>query len=291
MAGDPGRLAAILFVILWSTGFVGAKLGLPYAEPMTFLAIRFWIVAAALIVWAAATGALAGVDWRGAALTGVYMHGVYLGAVYIAIAGGAGAGISALIVSMQPLVTAFLARAMLGERLTRAQQIGMALGFLGAGLAVARKLGGGDISGPGVALCLMGLFGIAFGSVYQKQRAATGGVGDNAVQFIAAAAVCTVFAFIFETRQVDWDPVFIATMFWMCAVLSLGAISILYWLIRRGEASETASLFFLVPGVTAVMAWAMFGETYGPLEVAGLLLAMIGVALVSRKGAQASASR
>jgi drug/metabolite transporter (DMT)-like permease len=279
-----GRIAAGVFVVLWATGFVGAKYGLPYAGPMTFLTIRFSLVAGAMMLFAATFGGLRGVDWRGAALIGVLIHGTYLGTVFTAISLGAGAAISALIVSMQPLVTIAFARAMLGERLRPRQWLGIGLGMFGATLVVIRKLDGGEIDPIGVGLCLIGLIAISYSSVLQKRRnVRTGLVADSAVQFTAAAIAVGVLAFIFETEPVQWTGEFMFALAWMCIVLSLGAVTLLYYLIRRGAASQTASLFFLVPGVTAIMAWAMFGEAFGPLELIGLLIAMAGVALAAQK--------
>ncbi|MGB0410642.1 MAG: DMT family transporter [Pikeienuella sp.] len=284
MAKMVGRIAAGAFVVLWATGFVGAKYGLPYAGPMTFLAIRFSIVAVAMGLFAAAFGGLRGVDLKGAAIIGLLIHGVYLGAVFTAISWGAGAAISALIVSMQPLVTIAFARALLGERLNRRQWLGIGLGMFGATLVVIRKLDGGDINVAGVVLCLFGLVAISLSSVMQKQRNVQQGlVADSAVQFAAAAAATGALALLFETQPIQWTPEFVFALAWMCIVLSLGAVTLLYYLIRRGAASQTASLFFLVPGVTALMAWAMFGEVFGPVELIGLLVAMVGVALASQK--------
>lgn len=279
-----GRVAAAVFVVLWATGFVGAKYGLPYAGPMTFLAIRFSLVALAMGLFAAAFGGLRGVDFKGAVIMGVLIHATYLGTVFTAISLGAGAAISALIVSLQPLVTIAFARAMLGERLSGRQWLGIGLGMCGATLVVVRKLDGGEIDALGVGLCLIGLVAISYSSVLQKRRNVQKGlVADSAVQFAAAAAVTGALALMFETQPVQWTGEFLFALAWMCIVLSLGAVTLLYYLIRRGAASQTASLFFLVPGVTALMAWAMFGEAFGPVELIGLLVAMAGVALAAQK--------
>lgn len=277
--------------MLWATGFVGAKFGLPYAEPLTFLALRFAIAAALLGLWAAARGEFAGGarDVGGAVVVGALIHAVYLGGVFTAISLGAGAAVSALIVGLQPVLTALFAGSMLGERLSRVQWAGMALGLAGVALVVARKAEGGEIALFPVLLCVAGLFGISYASILQKRRRISRRLAaDSAVQFASAAVCCFLGAALFEDFRIDWTLDFALALSWMVVALSLGAITLLLLLIRLGEASETASLFFLVPGVTAVMAWAMFGETFGALELAGLAATMIGVRLVTRKPSQAS---
>ena len=279
------RLVAPLFVVLWSTGFVGAKLGLPYAEPMTYLALRFGLAAVLLGAWVWLVGA----PWptprqmRDQAGIGVLVHVLYLGGVFVAIAWGLEAGVSALIVGLQPVATALFAWWFLGERLRPVQWAGLVLGFAGVVLVVLRKLEAGLGDPGGVAFCVVGLLAISLGSILQKrQSGSTPMRGGNAVQFFAAALLCGAAAFAFEDRSVDWTPTFIFALGWQVLVLSLGAITLLYILIRRGAASEVASLFFLVPPCTALLAWAMFGETLGPIEVAGMTATALGVLMVVR---------
>lgn len=277
-------LAPPVFVVLWSTGFVGAKFGLPYAEPLTFLSIRFFLAAAALLLLARLFGESwrGAHDWSGAAIIGVLIHALYLGAVFQAIYWGMSAALSALIVSLQPVSTVLLARLLLGERMARRQWVGMGLGFLGVALVVGRnvELGGAGIGA--VLLCFVGMVSASLASVLQKRRSAERRLAtDSAVQFTTAATVCAIGAFAFETREISAEPEFFAALAWMVIVLSLGAITILYYMLRRGEASRVASQFFLVPAVTALMAWAMFGETFGLFELGGLFIAGIGVALVT----------
>lgn len=287
-------LVAPVFVILWATGFIGAKLGMPHAEPMTFLALRFAAVSAglALWVWLARAPLL---TWRqalDAALIGVLIHAAYLGGVFQAIAWGTEAGVSALIVGLQPLITTFFAARFLGERLVPVQWLGMALGFVGVGLVVLRKLSEGIGDLAGVGLCVIGLLAISAASVLQKSRGADIPVrGGNLVQFTAATAVCALFAFTLETREVTWHPELLVALGWSILVLSFGAISLLYVLIRRGAASHVASLFFLVPAVTALMAWGLFGERLGPVELAGMATALLGVLMVNRPGLFSRACR
>ena len=278
-------LAAPLFVALWSTGFIGAKYGLPYIEPATFLVLRFGFVAAALGLWVLLARAawLTRAQARDAAVIGILLQAVFLGGVFKAIDLGVEAGVSALIVGLQPVLTAFIARQFLGERLSRVQWTGIALGVLGVGLVVTRKLEAGVGDWRGVALCLGALAGISIASILQKTRAADHPVRSSTlVQFIAALAVLTPISFAFESREVTWSGELVFALAWLVLAMSLGALSLLLFLIRRGAASNVASLFFLVPPTTAVMARGIFGEVLGPVEIAGVGLAAIGVLMVNR---------
>lgn len=277
-----------LFVVLWSTGFIGARLGMPHAEPMTFLALRFGL--AALLLGLAALAARAPWPRRPAdlghlAVAGILMHGIYLGGVFVAIRLGLEAGLSALIVSLQPLLVAATAGLLLGERVPGRAWLGLGLGLAGVALVLARKLGAGPGSAWGVLACLAALFAITAGTLYQK-RFCTGHDlrTGNLVQFVAAGVFSLVLALLFETMRVAWTPELIFALFWLVVVLSLGAISLLYLLLRRGAASRVASLFFLTPPTTALIAWPLFGERLGPLELLGMAVAVAGVALVNRAG-------
>ncbi|MEE8455434.1 MAG: DMT family transporter [Limibaculum sp.] len=278
-------LAAPLFVVLWSTGFIGAKYGLPHIEPVTFLVLRFALVAAALVFWVilARTAWLTLAQARDAAIIGILLQAVYLGGIYKAIDLGVEAGVAALIVGLQPVLTAFIARQFLGERLSPVQWAGIALGAIGVGLVVMRKLDAGIGDWRGVALCLVALAGISIASILQKTRATDHPMRTSTlVQFLAALAVLAPLSFAFETREVTWSGELIFTMAWLVLVMSLGALSLLLFLIRRGAASNVASLFFLVPPTTALMAWGIFGEVLGPVEIAGVGLAASGVLMVNR---------
>ncbi len=280
---DP--LAAPVFVVLWSTGFIGAKLGLPHTGPMTFLAIRFAAVAILLALWVLAVRA-AWPTWQQArdqAMIGGLLHFYYLGGVFVGISLGVEAGTTALIVGLQPVVTALIAYRFLGERLNAAQLAGMAAGLAGVILVVLRKLDAGLGDPVGIFFCVVGLLGISLGSILQKSRAGdTPMRGGNAVQFATAAACCAVCAVIFEDLTVEWAAPLIIAMGWSILPLSIGAITLLYILIKRGAASNVASLFFLVPPCTALFAWWLFGEVLGPLEIFGMALAAFGVLLVNR---------
>ncbi|MBY8976392.1 DMT family transporter [Rhodobacteraceae bacterium NNCM2] len=277
--------AAPLFVLLWSTGFIGAKLGLPDAEPLTFLAHRFGIAAGLLGLWVLVRGA----RWptlreaRDAAIVGLLVQGVYLGGTFVAISWGTEAGVSAMIAGLQPIVTALIARKVLGERLNRVQQVGMVLGAAGVGLVVLRKVSGGVGDWYGVAACLAGLVAIAVGAIMQKTRAGnTPMLTGNLIQFAAAGAACALLAMLFETGEINWTGEFIFALGWLVIVLSLGAVTLYFFMIRRGGASNVASLFFLVPPSTAIIAYFMFGEVLGPVEIAGMIVASIGVLMVNR---------
>ena len=282
---SPERFAAPLFVLLWSTGFIGAKLGLPHAGPMTFLSLRFALVAAALALWVW----LARAPWpnaaqiRDQALVGVLLHGFYLGGVFTAISLGTEAGLAALIVGLQPIMTALIARQILGERLVGLQWLGMGLGFLGVGLVVWRKLDAGVGDWRGIALCLGALLAISAGSVVQKLRGGQTPLRSGTlVQFVAAGLVTAVLALTLEDMAIEWTAEFVFALAWLVLVLSLGAITLLITLIRRGAASNVASLFFLVPPCTALIAWALFGEKLGPVALAGVAVTAAGVWMVNQ---------
>ncbi len=277
-------IAPALFVVLWSTGFIGAKYGLPYAEPLTFLLWRFILVTAllALLAW------LARAPWPSSArsaghvaVAGLLLHGGYLGGVFVAIHQGVSAGTMALIAGLQPALTAAAAGPLLGERVRPRQWIGLALGLAGVALVVSNRLGAGTATPGGYVLALVALFAITAGTLYQKRFCAhmdlrSGGV----IQFAAAAIAIAMLAPLFESMRIQWTGEFIFALAWLVLVLSLGAISLLYVLIRHGEAARVASLFYLVPPVTALMAYAIFGERLGPTALAGMAMTVVGVALV-----------
>ncbi len=274
-----------VFVFLWSTGFIGAKLGLPSAEPMTFLALRFSLVSACLLAFVLIVRAPWPQSWAAAghiAIVGLLLHGVYLGGVFASIDLGVEAGVSALIVGVQPLLTAVAAGPVLGERVTPRQWLGLLLGFLGVTLVVWQKLALGLGTPLGMSLSVLALFGITAGTLYQKRFCSEMPLrSGNAIQFAAATLATGLLAFGFESRIIDWTPEFVFAMAWLVIVLSFGAVSLLIILIRRGAASRVASLFYLVPPSTAILAWLIFDERFGPLALAGMALVVLGVALVN----------
>lgn len=272
----------LLFVVLWSTGFIAAKYGLPYAPPLTFLLYRFALVATLMGVVALVSGA----SWPGSrrqvghvVVAGWLVHGVYLGGVFVAIANGMSAGMAAMLVGLQPILTVLLARAWLGERVVPRQWLGLALGVAGVWLVVWHKVAFTH-DATALAAVLLALAGISIGTLYQKRYCSHVDMRCSAViQFTACAVVYAPLAFFFEHEHVRWTPQFAFALGWAVVVLSVGAISLLYWLLRHGAASNVAGLFFLVPAVTAVMAWLLFDEMLGALAVAGMVLISVGVAL------------
>ncbi|MEQ5776404.1 DMT family transporter [Thalassospira sp. NFXS8] len=277
-----------VFVFLWSTGFVGAKFGLPYAEPFTFLLIRFLVVIAIMlpVVW------LLRARWPKTlaetlhiAVAGMLVHGIYLGGVFAAINHGLPAGLSALIVGMQPVLTASVVGALLGERVTARQWLGLALGLVGVGLVLGPKIGDGSgITVVGVLLAVGALLGMTAGTLYQK-RFCTGMDlrSGTVIQYSAASAVVAIAAFSLETRHVDWTLDFVLVMVWLVLVLSIGAIMLLMVLIKQGEATRVASMFYLVPPTAAFFAWVLFDEQIGVLGFVGFGVAALGVAMVMSK--------
>jgi drug/metabolite transporter (DMT)-like permease len=275
-----------LFVLLWSTGFIGARLGLPHAGPLTFLALRYGLAAALLVLVAIVSRApwpTRLTDIGHFAVAGLLVHGVYLGGVFLGISMGVEAGVSALIVGLQPLLTAAFAGILLGERVIPRQWLGLALGLFGVALVLAGKIGQTPGSLLGSIACVAALVGITAGTLYQKRFCASMDLRTGSVIQFAAAGVATApFAFWLEGMQVQWHPEFVFSLLWLVVVLSLGAVSLLYLLIRRGGASQVASLFFLVPPCTALIAWPLFDETLGPGALVGMAITAIGVALASQ---------
>jgi drug/metabolite transporter (DMT)-like permease len=279
-----------MFVLLWSTGFVGAKYGLPYAEPFTFLAIRLALAGALLGLLAGGTrgGVPRGRQVADAGLVGLLLHAGYLGGVFWAIDSGVPAGVAAVVVSLQPVLTAALAVRLLGERLAPRQWAGLAAGVVGVVLVLTPGLAAAAGSGigfppAGVAACLVALASGTAGTLYQKRRG--GGIpllAGTALQYAAAALVLGGLALTAETRTVAWTLEFAAALAWLVLVLSLGAVLLLLVLLRRGSAAGVSSLLYLVPPATAVEAYLLFGEALPPLSLVGVVVATAGVALVLR---------
>ena len=281
--------APALFVLLWSTGFIGARFGLPYIEPLTFLAVRMVFVVAILLIIAL----LASTRWptRGevghSLMAGAMVHGLYLGGVFTAISQGVPAGISALIPGLQPILTSTIANRYMGETVTRLQWLGLVLGLIGVPLVLHNR----EIVAAGSAIgwiaTLVSLIGITLGTLYQKRYC--GGIdwrAGNLVQYIGAGTLFWLGSFGFETRVIDWTGELIFAMTWLVIVLSIGAVGLMYWLIRRSAATGFASLFYLVPAVTALFAYFLFGEKLDALSVAGMLVCAVGVFLVNRGAAK-----
>jgi drug/metabolite transporter (DMT)-like permease len=276
-----------LFVVLWSTGFVGAKLGLPFAEPMTFLIVRFLVVAALLVVTALATAApwpVSVTEICHIAIAGALMHGVYLGGMFASMYQGVDAGVAALIGGLQPLLVAAAAGPALGERVSRLQWVGLGLGLLGVALVVQDKLGLGSGTPEGYGFSVLALLGLTAGAIYQKRFCAAVDLrSGNVIQFVASAVLLLPLALMFESMQIEWTGQFVFALGWLCLALSLGAISLLFFMIRRGAAARVASLFYLTPPVTALMAYFLFGDTLSELALFGMAIAVAGVALVNTR--------
>ena len=271
-----------LFVLLWSTGFIAAKYGLPYAPPLTFLCYRFLLVAAVMGVVCVVTRAPSPGNARQIlhiAVSAWLVHGAYLGGVFVALSGGMAAGTASMLVGLQPLVTVLLARGWLGERVTPRQWGGLFLGLAGVWLVVRHKVSfAGDASGMwSVAIALLG---ISVGTLYQKRFCARVDLRSGAVvQFVACAILYVPLALLLEHDPVRWTGEFAFALGWSVLVLSVGAISLLYWLLRHGAAANVARLFYLVPPFTAVMAYLVFGETLGLPALGGMALIAFAVAL------------
>lgn len=281
-------LAPALFVLMWSTGFIGAKLGMPYAAPFTFLAIRFAIVAILFAALSLALGA-AWPDRRAAAhciAVGALVHGLYLCAIFQVISEGMPAGVTALIIGLQPLMTAILAGLLLGEELTARHWGGLALGLAGLALVLGPKL---DLASSGItplsiAVAGAGVLSITLGTLYQKRFSVSGDLRTALTwQFFSATLVCAIAAWIAGPGAVTWSGEFVFALAWLVVVLSFGAAMLLMALIRRGAVSQVASLFYLVAPVTALIGWAMFGETLQPVQLAGMGVTVIGVAIAGRR--------
>ncbi len=276
-----------IFIFLWSTGFIGAKWGLPYAEPFTLLSMRFAIAATIFTILALVTGApwpKTRREYVDSIVVAVFIHGIYLTGVFWAINQGTPAWVAGLIAGSQPLLASILAGPTLGEKITPRQWCGFALGFLGVATVVWRGGDGGSDIGPGIgiAVTVAGLIALTFGTLYQKRH---GGSTDlrtgQAVQQITLAVILGIFALSFETNEIRWTPDFLFALGWLSLVLSTGMFSLFFIMLRRGTASTVSSLFFLVPPLTALEAHLLFGETLGGRDIAGMALAAAGVALVT----------
>lgn len=281
----PSQAFPLLFVLLWSTGFLGARLGLPHADPLSFLLVRYIAVLALLlpIAWISrAPWPARGRDWLHIGVAGLLVHGVYLGGVFIAIGMGLPAGVASLIVGLQPLLTAVGAGWWLGERVSAKQWLGLLLGLAGVALVVAGKIGAG-FSAWALLPVALALLGITLGTLYQKRYCPSFDWRTGAVaQFIPTAVVTFLAAWAFESFRLEWTGELVFALGWLVLVLSIGAVSLLNWLIRQSSAVNVASLFYLVPPCTALFAWLLFGETFGGLAMFGMALTVGGVYLARK---------
>lgn len=294
------RAMPAVFVVIWSTGFIVAKFGLPYAPPLTFLVMRYALSIVCFLVWiklARARWPQGRQQWLHLAVTGVLMQAGYLGGVWVAVKGGMGSGLTALIVGLQPVLTALWlswAGASRGSAALRAsnsapaqvtprQWVGLALGLGGLLLVVAQKFGSGsEVTLLTLGCAVFALLSITTGTLYQKRfLQPTDARSANAIQMAAALLVTLPFG-LFETEAIVWNAEFLGAMAWSVLALTLGGSSLLYLLIQRGAATSVTSLLYLVPPTTALMAWLLFGEAITLATVAGTALTALGVSLVVR---------
>ncbi len=285
-ARDSGLIRAmpIVFVLIWSTGFIVARYGMPHSPPMKFLAVRYLLSVMCFAAWAvAARVALpAGrTQWFHLAVTGVLMHAGYLGGVWSAVKLGMGAGLVALLVGLQPVLTAVWV-SLQGGHVARRQWGGLALGFAGLALVVWQKLGLGEIGAVNLGLAALALVSITAGTLYQKRFVAPCDVRSASLVQLTAAFVVTLPLALLEAEGMRWTGELAGAMAWSVLALTLGGSSLLYLLIQRGAATAVTSLLYLVPPTTALMAWALFGEPITALTVAGMALTAFGVSLVVR---------
>jgi len=291
------RAMPAVFVLIWSTGFIVARFGMPHAPPMSFLAMRYALSILCFlpwIWWAGVRWPSGRAQWLHLGVTGVLMHAGYLGGVWAAVKAGMGSGLSALIVGLQPVLTAIWLSGT-GSRVSRRQWLGLALGFAGLVLVVSRKL---EAGGPGdqadafnLALAVGALLSITAGTLYQKRHVAPCDVRTaNAVQ-LGAALLVTLPLALLEPEAMRWTDAagqpqwaLIGAMAWSVLGLTLGGSSLLYLLIQRGAATSVTSLMYLVPPCTALMAWLLFDEPVTALTLAGIALTAFGVSLVVRAG-------
>lgn len=285
--------APAMFVVLWASGFIGAKFGLAYAEPLTFLTLRMTalVVLLGLVILLTRPKWPDGAGLVHSALTGLMVHGLYLGGVFVSIENGLSAGLIALVVSLQPVLTSTIANRWLGERVLPRQWLGLALGLIGVYLIVRENIAAGETKPLAWLTATLALVGISVGTLYQKRFG--GGIDMRTgmlVQYAAAGVLFALGAALFDSRTVEWTPQFIFALAWLVFVLSFGAIWLLYFLIRRSAATRVVSLFYLTPPVTALMAWLMFGERLPPLSLLGMAICVAGVFLVNWRPPNAAAA-
>ena len=279
-------------MLIWSTGWVSARYGAPYADPLTFLAIRYLLaglVVAAFAMIAGARWPATGLDALHAMVSGVLLHAVYLGGVWWAIRHGLPAGLSGLIAAVQPILTALLAPMLIGERISGRNWAGIALGFVGIALVLEPKLigiGSGAMSGVllPMAVNVVAMVSVTFGTFYQKRWIPSGDLRTVTVlQYAGAFLVTLPAAWLLEPMQIEWNTTIILVMIWSVLALSIGAIGLLLLLIRNGAVSRAAALIYLVPPAVAIEAYLLFGETMAPLQVVGMAVTAAGVALATRR--------
>ena len=283
----------LVFVLIWSTGFIVARYGMPYAEPMTFLTIRYLGVIALLLpmIWLMkAPWPDQSLAWK-IALAGILMQAGYLGGVWAAVKDGMTAGLAALIVGLQPIMTACLA-GFVQERLTLRQWMGLGLGLAGVALVVWAKIDLVGLTAVSIGLVVFALISITAGTLYQKRACPHFDLRTGSlIQFAASAAVSLPFALAFETGEITWHPELIGALLWSVLAISIGAISLLFVLIREGAATQVTGLLYLTPPTTALMAWVLFDEPITLWTITGMAATAIGVWMVMRGNSAAKKSK
>lgn len=286
------RFAPIVFVLLWSTGFVGAKYILPFAEPFVFLTIRYAVATVLLVVIAKAIGESLSLTrdkvWQSISV-GVFLQVIYIGGVFYAVHLGVPAGITSAIVSLQPIVVSVLAVKFLGEKIRWVQAGGLILGLLGVSLLLLPKVFSGDFSpsfsGVGILSCFLALSGTTAGYLLQKKSGTDiPFLPGTAVQFAAATVIFALAATFTEEWKVEVTTEFLFALAWIVIALSIGSIFLLFYLLKHDSASSVSSLYYLVPPLTAIEAFVLFREKISPIGLFGMALAALGTILVTRKG-------
>jgi drug/metabolite transporter (DMT)-like permease len=278
------RAMPAVFVLIWSTGFIVARYGMPYAPPLKFLAVRYALSVLCFLVWvriARVSWPRDRTQWGHLAVTGILMQAGYLGGVWAAVRAGMGSGLVALLVGIQPVLTAVWL-SLRGGAISGRQWAGLALGFAGLVLVVLRKLGGGEVSALTMGLALMALFSITAGTLYQKRFVAPCDVRIAGAIQLAAALVATLPFAALEADAIQWNLYSGGAMAWSVLALSLGGSSLLYMLIQRGTATAVTSLLYLVPPCTALMAWLLFAEPITVPTLVGIAMTAVGMSLVVR---------
>ncbi len=277
-------LVPAIFVLVWSTGFIVARYGMPYSEPMTFMFLRFTGVLLVMVP----VVLVQKVRWPSKqecwhiAIAGIMLQAGYLGGVWAAVKMGMSASLVALIMGLQPILTAWFA-ALVSERLSARQWLGLLAGLFGVGLVVMTKLTLIGLSLLSLSFSALALVSITFGTLYQKRFCPSFDLRAGSVlQFAASALACLPMMFMFETREIEWAIPMIAALLWSIFALSIGAISLLFIMIREGAATKVTSYLYLTPPTTAVMAWLLFGEPITVLTVLGTLITVLGLVLVTK---------
>ncbi|WP_011582340.1 MULTISPECIES: DMT family transporter [Chelativorans] len=286
------KVAPALFVILWSTGFIGARYAMPWAEPFTFLWVRFALSVALLLLLMPIMGArpLPARTAFHSGVAGVLMHGIYLGGVFWAVHKGLPAGLAGLIVGLQPLLTALMAGTFTGEEVGRRHWLGLVVGLVGVAIVLSPKLGqvAGGVTPATIWVGLAAVIAMSAGTVWQKRFVGNADlISGTLCQYLGGFLFAFPISLLFETRHFVLNGEIVFAMLWLVIVLSLGAVLLLMLLIRKGAVGRVASLFYLVPAVTAVMAWALFGETLTLIQIGGMAITTLGVALATAHPATA----